>query len=423
MQWQKIGLLFIIFSIGVQAHAAGLKCSINSESALLINSDTGKVLFAKNASRVMYPASCTKIPFALYAIKYHQGLFKKTLVGTQNTLSSFSEAEKSKNNFGDIPSYILETDASHMGLKVGEEMSFYDLLEATVVVSADDASNIIAEAMGGGSVDKCVQDVNAYLASIGCKNTHFTNPHGLHHPNHVTTAEDLAIMCREAMKEPLFAKMAKMTTFQRPQTNKQEPTLLRQTNRLLNKNSPYYYPYATGIKTGYHRRAGYCLAAQAEKDGRKLISVILHGSTGEERFNDTKKLFETAFRETLVQKEIFNAGAQSFQKEFKEGKQPLKTFTQEPIAYSFYPSEEPKARCQLVWHKVNLPLKKNTAVGELRLVADGTLQQTATLYAANDVELKFIYVLRKHIWLITLGGVVCITLLLILKKRKTQHYR
>lgn len=420
MHFLRTGLLFFVFLAGFEVQAA-LDVDVGCESALLINSNTGRVLFAKNASKAMYPASCTKVAFALYAIKYHQALFNKTLVCSQNALKSMHETHKSKSDFATHPSYILEHDASHMGLKVGEAMRFYDLLEATMVVSADDASNVLAEAMGGGSIEKCVQDVNNFVASIGCKNSHFTNPHGLHHPDHTMTAQDLALLCREAMKEPLFALMARKTRFQRPRTNKQQPVVLQQTNRMLVKGSPYYYPAVRGIKTGYHRRAGHCLAAFAEKNGRALISVVLHNDTKEGRYQDTKKLFEAAFQETQISRELLASGPQSFEREVDGGSCPIKTTTKEPLVYSFYPSEEPVARCQLTWQKVNLPLSKGTPVGELALLADGEVVQKTKLFAANDVERTFTSALRERLnlpLLIGLSGIILIGLLLLLKKRK-----
>lgn len=372
-----------------------LHVDIESTSGLLINGTNGKVLFTKNASKQMYPASCTKIAFALYAIKFHKDLFDTKLVASQNSVKALTEAQKSKNNFANIPSYVLETDASHMGIKVGEEFLFSDLLLATMIVSADDASNMIAEAMGNGSIEKCVDDVNRYMTSMGCKNTHFTNPHGLHHPEHVTTAEDLALLCREAMKEPLFREMVLLPRFQRPKTNKQAAVLLKQSNRLLLKDSEYYYPSAVGVKTGRHRRAGYCLVAQAEKDGRCLVSVTLQGKTNADRFKDTIKLFETGFQEEQIKKTFFAVGNQTFSLLIEGGTEPIATFTQEPLEISYYPSEKPKLTHQLMWSNVRVPITKGTSVGELVLFADNEKVNNVKLYAANDVQETFFFALKK----------------------------
>ncbi len=369
--------------------SAALPIDVSSTSALLINSKTGKVLYEKNASEKMYPASCTKIAFALYAIKFYKHLFEKRLICSHNAVKALSEAQKSKDNYNLVPSYVLEHDASHMGLKVGEEMRFYDLLEATMIVSADDASNVLAEVMGNGSIEKCVEDVNRFVRSLGCKNTLFKNPHGLHHPEHVTSAYDLALLCQEALKEPLFCEMMKKTRFLRPKTNKQKEVHLATTNRLMMKSSPHYFAPAAGIKTGYHRRAGHCLATHATKGDRSLISVILQSPSRDDRFKDAKRLFEVAFGENKLTKTVVPAGRQSFTRELSGAKTILETETQEPLIYSFFPSEEPHFRCQLVWKDVELPLAKGTEVGEIHLYADGILVKKASLYAVNGVEKRF----------------------------------
>jgi D-alanyl-D-alanine carboxypeptidase (penicillin-binding protein 5/6) len=387
---------------------------------LLINPETGKVLFSKKATELLYPASCTKVAFALYAIKHHQALFNKKQIASINALKTVSEAQKSKKNFSLVPSYVLESDASHMGLKVGEEMSFYELLEATLVVSADDASNMIAEAMGNGSIERCVEAVNNYVKSLGCTDTHFMNPHGLHHPEHVSTAQDLALICREAMKEPLFRKMVKMARFQRPQTNKQQATVLQQTNRFLVKGSQAYYPLCVGIKTGYHRRAGYCLTAQAEKNGRSLLAVVLQASTSKARFQDTKQLFEAAFREEEKENLILPAGPQSFSREIEGGNALLSTVTGKPLTIRFYPSEEPAVRCQLVWHKLSLPVKEGAEVGELLLFADDRLVQKGVLLAANKVEMTWWYQFTHQMRTVTVAILLGLLALIIFffSKRK-----
>lgn len=382
----------------------GLNVNVGATSAVLMNSKTGKVLFQKNASLPMYPASCTKIAFALYAIKFHQPLFNKRLITSRNAVKSMTEAQKSKDNFGQVPSYVLETDASHMGLKVGEEMNFCDLLEATMVVSADDASNVLAEVMGNGSIERCVSDVNRYMASLGLTSTRFMNPHGLHHPEHVTTALDLAKLSQEAMKEPLFRKMASSPKFIRPKTNKQPEVHLQSTNRLLVKGSGAHYPAAIGIKTGYHRRAGHCLVAAAEQNDRSLIAVVLQGTSRDERFRDTKKLFDTAFQERKTTTTYINAGQQPFTRDITGGATSLVTYTTEPITYSYYPSEEPTTRCQLVWHEITPPLQKGSAVGELHFLADGEVIKKTTLFAANAVDETFLHSLKKRSGLLMVIG-------------------
>lgn len=424
MQFLRIATFVSLLLMTPSLHAA-LNVDVESSCALLVNASTGKVLFAKNATQPMYPASCTKIAFALYAIKFHKKLFNTVITCSHNSLKSLTESQKSRNNFADAASYILETDSSHMGLKVGEEMRFYDLLEATMVISADDASNVIAEAMGNGSIEKCVEEVNRFVASLGCKNTHFTNPHGLPHPNHVSTAEDLAILCREAMKEPLFREMAKKASYERPATNKQASVPLQPTNRLLVKSSPHYTPTVVGVKTGYHRRAGCCLVAQAEKDNRTLISVVLQAKSNAARFQETKKLFETAFQEAQIKQTILKEGPQSCSLKIKGSKRALTTYTQEPITVTYYPSEKPEMRCRVNWDKISLPVKKGAAVGEVVLYADGKPVKKARLYAEIEVKADFIHALkqRRVFILLTFAGLAVLGIILYFRRQMNASIR
>lgn len=408
-------------------HAKPLSCSVSAESAILINADTGKILFQKNAFQPRYPASITKIATGLYIIKFFPYLMDKHVRCSKEALRCITEAEKSKDNYSKYPSYVLETDMSHMGLKVDEDMSFRNLLLGTMLVSGDDAANVIAETAGNGSIEKFMQDMNKYIASLGLKNTKFFNPHGLHHPEHVSTAFDIAVLTREALKEPRYMEIMKMTYFERPETNKQKAVKLRQTNKLLLKNRPEYYPYATSGKTGYHRRARHNLAATAEKDGRRLIAVVLFCEKRPNIFQDAKTLFQTAFQEEKTQITLLARGAQTFQRDVIGGKTTASTYTQEALLHSFYPSEEPKLRYTIVWDKVIAPLKKGDRIGELQLLADNVLVKKIPLLAANDVEKSFSYSLRQKcsfltanpISLITFGGgLLLLALYFLLTKRK-----
>ncbi len=415
MQQVRFGILFILLCSPL---FASFRVDLSCTSAVLINSKTGKVIYEKNAFQPMYPASCTKIAFALYALKHHPHLFDKRIRVSQNSVKAVHESQKSKNNFAAYPSYVLEHDASHMGLKLDEEMHFRDLVEATMVVSADDASNVIAEVMGNGSIDKCVEDVNRYVRSLGLRSTRFKNPHGLHHPEHVSTAYDLAILSLEAMKHPQFRDMAKKPRFHRPKTNKQDAVHLQSTNRLLVKGTSAYYPHAVGIKTGYHRRAGHCLVAQAEKNGRSLIAVVLQGKSRDDRFKDSVKLFQAAFDEALVTKSYLTAGPQNFSKDILGGKTALDTYATESISHSYYPSEAPEIRCQLVWLDLVLPVKKGDQVGELHFIADGQLYKKASLFAANDVQETFTHAFTKRYWPWALGGLIVLIALFALGRRR-----
>lgn len=409
-------------------YAKPLSCSISAESAILINADTGKILFQKNAYQPKYPASITKIATGLYVIKSFPHLMDRRIRCSQNALKCLTEAEKSKGNYSKYPSYILETDMSHMGLKVGEEMGFRDLLLGAMIVSGDDACNVIAETAGDGSIERFMEGMNRYLATLGLKNTKFLNPHGLHHPEHVSTAYDIAQLTREVLNNPRCLEIMKMSRYERPETNKQKAVTMKQTNKLIVKSSPYYYPYAIAGKTGYHRRARHNLSSIAEKEGRRLIAVVLSCEKRAQIFQDTIKLFQTAFDEEKIQRTLFLKGIQKFQRDIAGGKVPVSTYTQEPLAISFYPSEEPKIHCRIAWDSVVAPVKKGSHVGELQLLADDVLVKKVGLFAGNDVDVLFSHLLWQkssalttHPWgMLALSGVLFLTPYFLLKRRNKR---
>src|SRR6185437_6437502 len=143
---------------------------------------------------------------------------------------------------------------------VGEEMPLKEYLYGMMVRSGNDAANVIAEYVSG-SIPTFMQELNDYLKQIGCLNTTFCNPHGLHHPDHKTTAFDMALLTREAMKNPVFREIVSTVRHKRPKTNKRPAAVLVQTNRIIKSGTQYYYPKAIGVKTGYHSRAQNTLVA------------------------------------------------------------------------------------------------------------------------------------------------------------------
>ena len=184
---------------------------------------------------------------------------------------------------------------SGANLHEGEKYTLRDLLYYLLLPSENDAANAIA-AHVGGSKDAFVELMNKRAAEIGMKDTHFANPHGLHDENHYTTAYDMYLLAKEALKNELFAQI---TSTPRIVLNNRE---LLTTNHLISrfKDPNYYYSYASGIKTGFTTPAGYCLVSTAEKNGIRYICVVMRSkldqTTGKiGSFVDTKALYEWAF--------------------------------------------------------------------------------------------------------------------------------
>lgn len=226
---------------------------------------TGQVLLAKNAHRRLPPASLTKMMTALVVVE-------NTSLDAQVTASKRA----------------AETPASSMHLREGEQVSARDLLHALLLRSANDAAVALAEHVGG-SVEQFCQMMNQKAKQLGAKNTHFTNPHGLHQPNHYSTAYDMALIARAFMEnETLRAIVCQRYHIVQRSINQEDLWMVNKAKFLQ------MYPYAEGIKTGYTRSAGFCFAGSALKDGRRLIAVVLNSP---QREQDTIALMEYGFNE------------------------------------------------------------------------------------------------------------------------------
>lgn len=247
-------------------------------SAILIAEDTGEVIFEKDPDERRYPASVTKILTVLLGVTYVEDLNQKVIV-----------SERAVN----VPS-----DSSTMHLQAGEEIPFIDVLYGTMLVSGNDGANVIAETVSG-SIENFVSLMNQWADAYGCNDTHFANPHGYHDPDHYSTARDLATIARFAMKNDTFRKIASTTSYNIARTNKQRArTITTKSSYMLEGSAEnpnkYFFPYATGIKTGSHSMSGYCFAGAAEKEGVRLVSVVMF--TGNRaRWADTIKLMNYGF--------------------------------------------------------------------------------------------------------------------------------
>jgi D-alanyl-D-alanine carboxypeptidase (penicillin-binding protein 5/6) len=251
-------------------------------SAILMAADTGEVIFEKDPDEIRYPASTTKILTVLLGIIMVDDVYQYV------TVSDTAVA--------------IPEDSSSMHLHAGEEIRFIDVLYGTMLVSGNDGANVIAETVSG-SIPAFVELMNSTAQMYGCTNTHFMNPHGYHDDNHYSTARDLAIISREALQNDLFCEIAASVTWSIPKTNMQRARTITTKSKYMipaTEESPnkYYYPYAIGIKTGSHSQSGYCFAGAADKDGVRLVSVVMF--TGDRaRWADTIKLMDYGFSQYI----------------------------------------------------------------------------------------------------------------------------
>ena len=269
---------------------------VNAKAAVLVDPNTNEVLYEKNAHEKMYPASITKVMTCLLTLEaVDEG---KLSLGQTVTASASIHTG-------------IGAGASTADIKEGEEIRIIDLLYAALIPSANEACNVMAEAVAG-DVASFVELMNQRAAELGMTDTHFANTHGYHDDNHYTSAYDVFLMCQEAMKHETFRTIVTTKSYDMPATNiHPEARTVHSTNALIsNWNvTGYLYSYATGIKTGHTNESGYCLAAAATKEDRSLISVVMGcerepgstGSKGRTDFSETIRLFEWGFNNFSTQ--------------------------------------------------------------------------------------------------------------------------
>lgn len=364
--------------------AKPLKVEVSAPCAILMNADTGAILYAKNIHEKQHPASITKIATALYVLE-KKGKDLDQLLEVSSTALKTAPAHLRQAPNSQHPSHTLEPEGTSMRLQPGEKLTLYSFLHGLMLSSGNDAANVLAENTSG-SIDKFVTELNQFLKSEGILETQFTNPHGLHHHEHWTTAYDMALMTKLALKHDTFREIVRSTKYDCPQSNKQPPRTIPQHNRLI-KPGPYYYPKAIGVKTGYVAKAGHTFVGAATHEGRTLIAVLLNCAESPHRFRDSIKLFETAFKEKLLTRVFFAKQSDQFTLQVKGAKAPLEAILKEDLALTYYPAEEPAFRAEIAWNQCKLPIKAEAVVGSLRLIADnGKILNELPVYAAHDVD-------------------------------------
>ena len=249
--------------------------SINSQSGVVIDADTGQVLYQKNADKQMQPASITKIVTAIIALESGVPLDTKITV--------------SKNAVDSVP-----RSSSHIALDVGETLPLEDALYALMLQSANDAAVCIAEHIAG-SKEKFVEKMNELAKRVGAVNTHFTNPHGLIDQKHYTSAYDMALLTQYALKNEEFVKIFSTITYTAQPTNKQPEQRIWSNQNDMIKNTTYKYEGAFGGKLGYTEEALYTIVTAAKRNGRTLICVCMKSDPYVQQFQDAAAVLDFGF--------------------------------------------------------------------------------------------------------------------------------
>ena len=252
-------LVFIVVFASNLIFAANFNIDFtpSCEALYLYNLDTKTVVYDKNGNKKMFPASLTKImTYILVAENIND--FDNTQITTKKELLDS----------------LLGTGSSVSGIKANDILSVTQLLHCLMIKSGNDAALILADFVGNGSVDSFVEMMNNKAQELGCSGTHFVNPHGFHHDDHYTTANDLIIMTKHAMNLPHFMEICSMPT---SYIMGQDKYPLVTTNSMIDQSrgGKYYYQYARGIKTGHTDESGWCLVSSAVYNGYSYLCVAL----------------------------------------------------------------------------------------------------------------------------------------------------
>ena len=248
------------------------KPTVQSEGAVLLNANTGEILFEKNGNTRFYPASITKLMTALLTVEN----------------CSLSDTV----TFSKTATTNLESGAVTLNLTEGDQLTVEQCLYGLLLKSANEIANGLAEHISG-SVSSFADKMNARAKELGCTDTHFANPNGLNNTEHYTTPRDMAIIARAAFQNPTVAKAASTLSYEFPATKKASARTITMGHKRREPNDARYYDGIVAGKTGYTSKAGNTLATCAERDGLRLIAIIMKSS--QTHYEDTKALLDYGF--------------------------------------------------------------------------------------------------------------------------------
>ena len=358
---------------------------IRAKAALLVDADYNEVLYEENAHETMYPASITKLMTALLvaeAIEAGQFTMDTVVTVPDNAFEGLSK------------------DGSTQNIKAGERLTVKDLFYCLLVASANEAANILALQVSG-SLSAFVDQMNQKAADLGCEGTHFANPHGLHDPDHYTTAWDLYLLARTAMEYPIIQEAVSAQEYYVPATNLSEQRHFFNTNGLLSrlKYSYYYYPDAIGIKTGSTDAAGLCLVSAARRDGRTLYAVVLGAEQVDlgdrvqlEQFSESIRLLEHGFsdftRQTLIDPNEFVTSlrvtlSKTADQVILHPAEKLEAFLPKGADLN---DLEPKITLYVDGDSVEAPVAQGQVLGSITLTYEGRDYGPVDLVALDSVE-------------------------------------
>ncbi|MGM0791639.1 D-alanyl-D-alanine carboxypeptidase [Bacillus infantis] len=356
-------LLSAMMAPAALAEESGVKLVDNVKSAILIERDTGAVLYEQNSNEQLPPASMTKIMTMLLIM---EAIDKGKLSMDEKIRAS---------------EYAASMGGSQIFLEPGEEMTTEQMLKGIAIGSGNDASVAMAERLAG-SEEEFVKLMNKKAKDLGLKDTIFKNATGLPVTEHYSTAHDMALMAKELLKYEGITKFTgTYEAYLREDTDKK--FWLVNTNRLVR-----FYPGVDGLKTGFTNEAKYCLTATAEKNGMRVIAVVFGAPTSKERNAQVTKMLDYAFSQYETHPMYKRNEALGSAKVSKGEKKQVEALTSEPISLLTKKGEDTKAVKKTVVLKKDLkaPIAKGDQIGTLKVEKDGKTIVESPLVAKSEVK-------------------------------------
>jgi serine-type D-Ala-D-Ala carboxypeptidase (penicillin-binding protein 5/6) len=334
-----------------------------AKSAILIERDTGTILYDKNSHEKLPPASMTKI---MTMVLIMEAIDKGNLTWEEKIRTS---------------EHAASMGGSQIFLEPGEEMTTEEMMKGIAIASGNDASVAMAERIAG-SEEAFVEMMNKKAEELGLKNTVFKNPTGLPAEGHYSTAHDMAMMAKELLKyEEITKYTGKYEDYLRNDTDKK--FWLVNTNRLVK-----FYPGVDGVKTGFTNEAKYCLTATAQKNDMRLISVVFGAPTPKDRNAQITKMLDYGFSQYKTHPMYERNQVVSSAKVSKGSKKVINLVTSEQISILTKKGEtiEDVKQEVVVNEKINAPIKKGDKLGTLLLKKNDKVISESSLIAEEDID-------------------------------------
>ncbi|PAB61193.1 D-alanyl-D-alanine carboxypeptidase family protein [Anaeromicrobium sediminis] len=354
LRLKKYALLTVCFLVLMGTNSFGLEVPLSASSAILMDRSTGRVLYARNINTKMPMASTTKIMTALLAIK-------------NGDLNSYVK----------VPTEAVGVEGSSIYLQHGEKILLRDLVYGLMLRSGNDSAVAIAHHVGK-SVDQFVDMMNSEAKRLGAKNTNFMNPNGLHHDKHYTTAYDLALITREALKNHAFREVTKTKLWV---AEREGHKYFYNKNKTLSR-----YKGGDGVKTGYTKAAGRCLVTSATRDNMQLIAVVLNDPNW---FNDCFRMLDFGF-DNFNGTEVFAKDKIAKKVTISNGEKKYTNLVyKDNIVVPLKEGEEKLIKTIIeIDENIQAPIKRRQCLGQANVYLNDKLLGTTDIISREDIEVE-----------------------------------